>query len=64
METYQVVTNTTCIPPYLKVAATALSAEIFGVSHLSPSLLEAREAVQLYSQLTRGPQSGTKRVQL
>lgn len=45
------------IPPYLKVAAAALSAEVLGVSHLTSHLLEAGEAVQLKSQLACGPNS-------
>ena len=49
------------IPPYLKVAAAALSAEVLGVSHLTAQLLEAGEAVQLKSQLARGPQSEDKK---
>ena len=43
--------------PYLKVAAAPLTAEVAGVGDLRPGLLEAIEAVQLHSDLARGPQS-------
>ena len=43
--------------PYFEVTALLLSAEILGVSHLGPSLLEPRQAVQTHTELPCGPQS-------